>query len=477
MYARENTKSTQGFWNQRKADTANWRTDPDNEWTSVTHTKSKAPAKEEPRYKTSSYTKTNKSVPHSSTGDIKVWAKSKKTAVEMLSSGKVTEWMSSSSEAKNRLNMIKELAKNLRHDVLSLLIKRNAKFSANLPLKGFTPLQHVAYPGSSAAKTAHFEDLRATAQVLIEDYGFRLFAVGEDESEGKESVYGALLAAENPLSESLRMEFYQYLSDSAPMDWYIPNFRGYLNKLSNTTAEQFHNKLLMVACRFPEKIASVIFEQFMSARAPRIELLSQVQLVCNALLTAPNTVDAEMSPFFAKVDVHAKVSKMVEEFITKGHQWVAEEASKLEEGSEEHTDRIGLNTRIYYAVLGSMYHLGYAKKEILAIIAGQIWSHTRPIWLVRAVAMFLVHARIGVSTQDPEEKELLCSFISNCYNTARVKDKMDIEMGLNVNAKQIMSLVVSEAPVQIAPKVVQKEDEVDWDAMLATVGDEIAEDD
>jgi hypothetical protein len=168
---------------------------------------------------------------------------------------------------------------------------------------------------------------------------------------------------------------------------------------------------------------------------------------------------------------------MVEEFITKGHQWVAEEASKLEEGSEEHTDRIGLNTRIYYAVLGSMYHLGYAKKEILAIIAGQIWSHTRPIWLVRAVAMFLVHARIGVSTQDPEEKELLCSFISNCYNTARVKDKMDIEMGLNVNAKQIMSLVVSEAPVQIAPKVVQKEDEVDWDAMLATVGDEIAEDD
>lgn len=473
-----------------RSQTTNWRTEPKpaprpvpepdaDGWTSVSHQKkptvsvvlSQGPRSHKPAVPTaptdSRYHKIANAL-----GDIKHWAKGKFEASEMLAFRKIADWTSGKSEAHNRLTMIKELAKNLRHDVLTLLIERFPKFSENLPLKGFTPLQHVVYPNRSVGPIARFENVHATSQVLIERYGFRLFTSCEDEELEKETVYGALLATTNPLNASTRSAFYTYLTQEAPIDWYLPDFRSKLNKLGTQTVAQFHNKLLMVTCRFPEQIANVMFAQLMSGRAPRIERLTQAVMICNALLTPPNDVDRELDSFFATIDVHSKLRETVDVFVANGHRWAADEASGLSEGSEEHSDRIGLNTRIYYAALGCMYSLGYAKEAILDIMWQQVTQSIRPIWLVRAIAMFLVHANIGITTPVKNELGLLREFLTTCYDSAPIKDKFDIENGLNVDYKQIKAFL-SPVDVPVATASVEpRADEPDWETIMATVGDD-----
>lgn len=472
-------KSQQSNWRGNLTETS------DEGWTSVSYTREKKSKDKQSNTKSVASSKSSsieqkttnsKSSKHYDvSAEIKRWARGKYSAFDMLNYRKIDDWTSSKSETYNRLTMIKELAKCLRHDVLQLLIDENPKFSANLPLKGFTPLQHVAFPSRNIGSKACFDELLTTAKVLIDDYGFRMFSSCEEDVHSSETVYGALLSRHNTLDEKVRTEFYTFLTEEAPIEWYLPNFRGNLNKLGIHNAQQFCNKMQFVLCRFPETIANIIFEQLMSGRAPCIELLKQVVIIFNTLLLELNDADKELNPYFLKTDILSKKQKFVDEFIEKGHYWVEKEASGLEFGSEKHIERIGLNTRIYYAALGCLYSLGFAKEIILDIMLQQITKSERPIWLVRAISMFLIHADIKFDTKEPNEQCLIVTFLNNCYKSAPVKDKMDIENALNVDYKQINTLLNPEEG-SVATIHKTKEEEPDWEAIMASVDeDEIAD--
>ena len=486
------SKSTRGGSDFGRADATSWRPSSEtDEWSIVGPTKKEVPKEKfhgtRPQVSDGKHRSHHSSGSHSThsttsgesgydvKSSIKRWASGNRPCAEMLSFRKIGEWTASKFESDNRLTMIVELAKNLRHDVLLELITVNKTFSSNLPLKGYTPLQHVGYPSKLSAASATLADLQDTARVLVEEYGFRVFATCDEEVRAKESVYGALTARSNPLPSDIRLAFYKFLTEEAPIKWYLPNFNGHLNKLSNSNAARFHNKLLAVICRFPEEAANAVFNQLMAGRAPRVELLVRVKLIFETLMSAPNREDREMDTFFSKVDIAANIAQFASAFVVNGSSWVLEEASGLVEGSEEHSDRVSLNSRIYYAALGCIYAMGYARAEILDVLLHQLGQSSPPAWIARSVAMFLLHAEIKIDSTDPVQIDFIRVYISTCYVSSSLKDKMDIELGLSATYKQLSDFIAGSAVVKMVVVAKKDKDEPDWDAMMDAVGDEIAD--
>jgi len=357
---------------------------------------------------------------------IKSWASSKKSTVDMIEeySLRVKSWEAEKFTSDNRLTMIKELSRNLRHDVLRELIQMNPNFGSCLPLKGYTPLQYVGYPDKHIAKTAVLSDLISTAGILIDLYGFKTFVNCNEDTGHKETIYGSLQTRHNPLSEDLRIALYDYLTKEAPSSWFFPNFNGNLNKLTESNFEAFHNKLVMVLSRFPKEVAKIVFFKLMG-RAPKTERLKQVELIIRSLLSELNDTDREMNKYFENVDLKLKKMEFVKEFLTNGNNWIFEDASCYEVGSEEHNDRIILNTRIYYAALGSIYSEGYGKKEIMELMNKILEESVRPNWFSRAVTMFLIHANINMESTCIVESGFFANFIKRCYKSGSVREKIN----------------------------------------------------
>lgn len=406
---------------------------------------------------------------------IRNWASSAKSTIDMIEeySLRAKSWEAEKFASDNKLTMIKELSRNLRHDVLKELIQMNPKFGSSLPLKGYTPLQYVGYPDKHTAQTAILSDLISTASVLIDLYGFKTFVNCSENTGHRETMYGSLQTRHNPLPEDLRITFYDYLTEKAPSSWFFPNFNGNLNKLTESNFEVFHNKLVMVLSRFPEEVAQIVFSKLMG-RAPKTELLKQVKLVIGSLLSELNDTDCEMNRYFEKVDLELQKMKFVKEFLTSGDKWILEDASCYDIGSEEHNDRIVLNTRIYYAALGSIYLEGYVKKEIMENMNKILEEHVRPTWFSRAVTMFLIHANIGAKSICEIELNFFTNFIKKCYKTGSVRDKIDIENGLELSVGEISELI---ADVKVCEEQIKVNvfDTGHWDKILDEVGDEIAD--
>ena len=413
---------------------------------------------------------------------IKSWAGSSKACVDMIGeySSNIGSWEAPQSSGANRLTMIKELARNLRHDVLGELIRLNPKFSSGLSVKGFTPLQYVGYPNKSVAKQATLTDLIATASVLIDGYRFKIFTGCDEEAHEKETIFGALQTRHNPLPEELRLAFYDYLTQEAEAHWFLPNFKGNLSKLSPSNAETFQNKFLAVLSRFPLEAAKVFFFQLMMIRAPKAERLFLVELPVKTLLSSPTSTDYEMNRYFGTTDVRAAQTEFVSEIMAKGEEWILADASEFAVGSEAHVDRVALNSRIYFSVLGCIYAQGFAKSEILDLVNQLISDDSRssrPSWTSGAIVMFMIHANIvyGSTSADAVESKLLVDFIKSCYNTSSLRDKVFIETGTGMTPSQIKSLIVDTTAVVATGVDDSRVDEPDWDKIMAEVGDEVAD--
>ncbi len=412
---------------------------------------------------------------------IKSWASSSKTCDDMIDEYKsnIGSWEADKLSGENRLTMIKELARHLRHDVLKALIRSNPKFSAGLSTKGYTPLQYVGYPDKSAAKQATLPVLLATTSVLIDQYGFKIFVGCDEEGHEKETIFGALQTCHNPLPEEMRLAFYDYLTQEASPDWFFPNFKGNLSKLSPSNAETFQNKFLAVLSRFPQKAAKTFFFQLMMIRAPKAERLFLVEIPVKTLLSAPTSTDFDMNRYFGTTDIRAAQTEFVNEILSKSEEWILADASGFAVGSEEFNDRIALNSRIYFSVLGSIYAQNFARTEIRDLLNHLIRDVSRPSWTNRAIAMFMIHANIayGITPADAIESKLLIDFVRSCYKTGTMNDKMNIEIGTKMTQAQITSLIAdtTHATNTTETSSVDLSHEPDWDKIMADAGDEIAD--
>lgn len=382
-----------------------------------------APAKSQRLQKS----KSESSSTHSSKFYIRAWASEDDTSVSMLMIVP-GHWKS---DAKCRLTMIVELTKHLRYDVLEDLIDDDRSFGLNLPSGDYTPLQHVGYPSKSVAPTATFEMLRETARVLVEKYRFRLFDGNE---LYKESIFGALFGSGNRLTKDVASSFYEYLTKSSPVEWQMPYFKSQLNKLTDDNVGYFHNKLLSCMCRSPELFAHAVFSQLMMGRVRTIEPLKRLQLIMKNFLTAPNSEDKEMNAYFRSIDVMDSISQFARTFSKHGSDWCQRTASRHPVDTEEHDELLTQCYLNYYASLGCIYTHGFLQSEILLQLSTQIAEPIRPVWLVKAVAMFLVHANISLNTMMKSEVDFLSTYICGCYNSSTVKCKTEVEQALGVSA-------------------------------------------
>ena len=372
--------------------------------------------------------KSGSSSANSSKYDIRAWVSEDDSSVGMLMLVP-PHWKS---DAKCRLTMIVELTKHLRYDVLEDLIDDDRSFGLNLPSGDYTPLQYVGYPSKSVARTATFEMLRETARVLVEKYRFRLFDGNE---LYKESIFGALFGSGNRLSKDVANSFYEYLTTSSPVEWQMPYFKSQLNKLTNDNVGYLHNKLLSCVCRSPELFAHAVFSQLTMSRVRTIEPLKFLQLVMKNFLTAPNGEDKEMDAYFSSIDVMDSISQFATAFIKHGSNWCQRMAARHEVGTEEHDELLTQCYLNYYASLGCIYTHGFLQSEILMQLSTQIAEPVRPVWLVKALAMFLVHANITLKTTIKSEVDFLLAYISGCYNGSSVKCKMEVERALGASAE------------------------------------------
>jgi hypothetical protein len=327
--------------------------------------------------------------------------------------------------------MIVELTKHLRYDVLEDLIDDDRSFGLNLPSGDYTPLQYVGYPSKSVAPTATLEMLRETARVLIEKYRFRLFDGNE---LYKESIFGALFGSGNRLSKEVASSFYEYLTTSSPVEWQMPYFKSQLNKLTDDNVGYLHNKLLSCVCRSPELFAHAVFSQLTMGRVRTIEPLKMVQLIMKNFLTAPNSEDKEMDAYFRSIDVMDSISQFATAFSKHGSDWCQRMASRHPVGTEEHDELLTQCYLNWYASLGCIYIHSFLQSEILLQVSTQIAEPIRPVWLVKAVAMFLVHANITLKTTIKSEVDFLSTYIRGCYNSSTVKCKMEVERALGTSA-------------------------------------------
>lgn len=365
---------------------------------------------------------------NSSKFDIRSWASEDDSSVDMLMLVP-SHWKS---DAKCRLMMIVELTKHLRYDVLEDLIDDDRSFCLNLPPSDYTPLQHVGYPAKSVAPTATFEMLRETARVLVEKYRFRLYD-GND-LHHKESIFGALFASGNRLKKEVASEFYEYLTTVSPLDWQLPFFKSQLNKLTDDNVGYIHNKMLSCMCRNPELFAHAVFSQLTMGRVRTIEPLKMLQLVMKNFLTAPNSEDTEMDTYFLSIDVMDSIMQFAMAFTKLGSDWCQKIAARNPVGTEEYDELLTLCYLNYYASLGSIYAHGFLQSEILSQLSVQIAEPKRAVWLVKAVAMFLVHSNITVKTTMKSEVDFLSMYISSCYTGCSVKCKMDVERAFGSSA-------------------------------------------
>jgi hypothetical protein len=242
--------------------------------------------------------------------------------------------------------------------------------------------------------------------------------------------------------------------------------------------ELFQNKLLAVVARAPQESAKIFFSQLMTIRSTQSVRIGLVELPIQTLLSAPNTSDTEMDAYFETVDIRAQQTQFVNEILVNGHEWILPNLAVFEKDSVEYCDRLTLNSRIFFSVIGAIYAQGFAKSEILAKMNRLISDPARPVWAAPSIAMFLTHCDIVSSSASATEHEskMVIDFIKGCYLTASFKNKVDIEVATGLTPLQARSLVEDTSPVTYSSRTTEP-DTPDWDKILAEAGDEIAEDD
>jgi hypothetical protein len=84
--------------------------------------------------------------------------------------------------------------------------------------------------------------------VLLTRYNIKIFSTANDiKDEFKnETVFGALLAEDNPLSVQDRKTIYDWLIN-LPEEFYLPSLQDYMNKVSDDNIDKFQTKMLFVA--------------------------------------------------------------------------------------------------------------------------------------------------------------------------------------------------------------------------------------
>lgn len=380
---------------------------------------------------------------------IKEWAESKKSCEEMISIYLKNKnmWEIEKFVSQNKLNIIKELVKHNRNDVLLRLIKLYPKYMIGVKReKGFTPIQYAAWPSQLVLFEVNTNSIISIISTLITEYKFKIFTPCEemeDKNIKDETIFGTLMIHDNPIDIKIREQVYDYITKSSDKSWIINEFQNYLNKLSNKNRIKFQNKILYITSRHKEDSAKIFFDHIQNFNISSIKIIEEIDFIIDTIFAKPNLADNEINRYFMSICFTNKHEELVFYIINNVESWIEESIDRnLKNAIDDYGDNDINETQIkkfkeefyikkylnFLTMIGSIYARGINQIKIISLVESLL---NLDIKLVRPILQFIIHSNINLVKMNKCESSLLSNFINKNYNTASIKTKIDIEYGIS----------------------------------------------
>lgn len=384
---------------------------------------------------------------------IKWWARQSFSLVEMMEKFNPS-WNNPKFIGVNASNIIYNLAKNSRVDILSEIIKKDPEYYKKASFeKGFMPL-NVAIWNKNGSCSAIIN----TLHILLTKYNFKIFKTAnniKDEFKN-ETVFGALLSEENPLSVQDRKTIYDWLIN-LPEEFYLSSLQDYMNKVSDNNMSKFQTKMMFITLKC-QLAPTLIFRQALSIKTPQIAynpLFST--LVKSVFAEKQNPNDTEFDDFFSGIDIVSCRNEIVLRIISSITQWIEDDYQNMlkKDDSIDKETHIMYSYRNCFAFLGESYAAGICKREILEYILSMVTSQDvfTKSWISRAFVHFLIQSKFNLRTNLENEQEFLSISINCIYKDASVKTKVEFGTAFMIllNTKKIVNddVILSFAHKQV----------------------------
>jgi hypothetical protein len=390
-------------------------------------------------------------------GGIQYWAKQPLSLEEMMvkfnPSWIDTKTNDSKTIGVNVRNIIYYLARSSRGDVLREFATRDPEFHKKASFdKGFKPLNGAVWNEKGACSA-----VIDTLHVLLTKYNCKIFSTAtEIKDEFKnETVFGALLAVDNPLSVENRQAIYDWLI-GLPEEFYMPSLQDYMNKVSEDNLFKFQTKMMFVTLEKPSA-PILIFRQALSIKTPQIAYNPLFNTLVSAVFAeTQNPNDTEFDEFFSRIDIISRRDEIVSRMISSITEWIDDDYQNMLR-KDDTTDRethVMYSYRNCFAFLGECFSAGICKNEILEYIMSKVTSQDAftKSWISRAFVHFLIQSKFNPRTSLENEQEFLSIAINCIYRGASVKTKVEFGTAFMIllNAKKMINddVILSFANIQ-----------------------------
>jgi len=405
---------------------------------------------------------------------IKEWASSILSLSERIDifEANKNNWIKKETETNNKYNIIKFLAKSHQAEMLSYIIKKYPDFSKNLLTykDKFTPIQHACWASTRTFKI-NSKAIINTIDVLINEYKYRIFTIYEQETDDKKPVYetvlGTLICENNKLNKKIKMELYDYITDTTHSRWFISEFKTYLNKIDERNYLKFLNKILFISRKYCKEICPILFKYLLGVKISRIELNEKIDLIIGILTSTPTSQDNELNLYFKKNKIDSSYyDELVDTLLANADDWIC--IDNIENSDEITPDDMEviqitsaktneINYKIYYSILGSFYRRSINKEKIIEKILNDIFSYKTTHedcmdykWINKALIQFISHAKLDYSYLTLNEKYIIKTLAENYFSPC-------FKMHERFNIGYILSLMYYKYDNSESNKILQAE--------------------
>ena len=345
----------------------------------------------------------------------------------------------------NKTNIIKDLSKNYRYDILDELIKIDTNYIIDLVelKKGFTPL-HCAVWTDNKNFNVSIEIIIKTIDILLTKYKIRIFTTCNFDETDKlkdyknETILGAIYEQNNVMPIEIKNQIYDYLTQYPKYELFITEFQHYINKLTENLEQKIKNKFLFILMEYKEHSIKLIFSNlFKITLNLKIEISHKIKLLVNLMLSDKNDFDIELNRYFAVKNIDFSVFKqqIIDYCICNCDLYVKNELT-----DNENVDKYYF---IVFSIFGIMYK--YSKKNIY----NKIKSYKNEIWYFKAVLYFIVYSDVDLNNLCNYEKKFVSNLIKNNYTKSSMLNKITFENAFslklnikNVNEKKINEFII-----------------------------------
>jgi hypothetical protein len=392
---------------------------------------------------------------------IKWWARQPFSLAEMME--KINpSWNNPKFIGVNARNIIYNLAKNSRGDVLTEIIINDPEYYKKASFEeGFTPLN-----GAVWNKNGSCSAIINTLHILLTKYKFKIFKTANDiKVDAKETVFGALTSTDNPLSTQDKKTIYNWLIN-LPEEFYLSSLQDYMNKVSVNNMSKFQTKMMFITIKC-YSAPTLIFRQALSIKTPQIAYNPLFcTLVKSVFAEKQNPSDVEFDEFFSEIDIISRRNEIVLRMIRSITEWIEEDYQNMlrKDDSIDKETHIMYSYRNCFAFLGECYAAGICKREILEYSLSMVTSNDTftKLWISRAFVHFLIQSKFNLRTRLENEQDFLSISINCIYKDASVKTKVEFGTAFMIllNTKKIVNddVILSFAHKQVEKVKIEEAD-------------------